>query len=306
MFKDLRIGVRLGLGFGLVVLLLLTVSTISLVRLSELSTNVDLLVKDKFPKTVQVNAVIDQINQIARIIRNTLLVKGDEVQKELDRIPGARKIISENLEKLSATVKSEDGKKLLDKVVDARKVYVADQDRFIEILKTGKHEDAVQFMVDQIRKSQGAYIKALDDLNEHQRLAMVKSGDETIAAASSAKMIILSIAITALLIAVIFALWITRSITRPINEAVHVASELAEGNLTVHIQVDSKDETGQLKAAMQGMISKLSQIIGEVRGSADALSSASQEVSATAQSLSQSSSEQAASVEETTASVEEM
>jgi methyl-accepting chemotaxis protein len=72
------------------------------------------------------------------------------------------------------------------------------------------------------------------------------------------------------------------------------------------IEVKSKDEIGQLMRSMQGMVGKLSHIIGEVRGAADNLSNASAQVSATAQSLSQSSSEQAAGVEETTSSMEQM
>lgn len=112
--------------------------------------------------------------------------------------------------------------------------------------------------------------------------------------------------IVGLILAAIFAFWVTRSITRPLAEAVVVANQLAEGDLTARIKVSSKDETGMLLQAMQGMVGKLSQIITDVRGSANSLSSASEEVSATAQSLSQASSEQAASVEETSASVEQM
>jgi len=74
----------------------------------------------------------------------------------------------------------------------------------------------------------------------------------------------------------------------------------------VKIEGGSKDETGRVLTAMQAMIGKLSQIIGEVRNAADGLASASEEVSATAQAISQTTSQQAASVEETSASIEQM
>ena len=99
---------------------------------------------------------------------------------------------------------------------------------------------------------------------------------------------------------------IRRWVSAPIGAAVVVAERLAEGDLTVKLDADGKDEVGQLMTAMQSMIGKLTQIIGEVRTAADNLSNAAGQVSATAQSLSQSSSEQAASVEETTSSMEEM
>jgi len=113
--------------------------------------------------------------------------------------------------------------------------------------------------------------------------------------------------VAAVLLVIGLAAWIiSRSITTPLNDAVGVANQLAAGDLTARIEVNSKDETGMLLTAMKNMVEKLSQVIGEVRSSADSLSSASEEVSATAQSMSQASSEQAASVEETSASVEQM
>jgi methyl-accepting chemotaxis protein len=91
-----------------------------------------------------------------------------------------------------------------------------------------------------------------------------------------------------------------------INDVVRLMGAVADGDLTVSIDKDYEGAFGQLKDYCNNTIVKLAQVIGEVRGSADALASASEEVSATAQSLSQSSSEQAASVEETSASIEEM
>jgi methyl-accepting chemotaxis protein len=109
---------------------------------------------------------------------------------------------------------------------------------------------------------------------------------------------------SALLLILTFLL--IRSIMKPLLEVRDVTQRIADGDLTVKIDGASKDEIGQILAAQQGLIARLNQIIGEVKGAADNLSNAAGQVSATAQSLSQSSSEQAASVEETTASIEQM
>ena len=145
---------------------------------------------------------------------------------------------------------------------------------------------------------------------------------------------------------VILGGWIlTTVITRPLATAVNVANRLAEGDVDVRVESTSRDEPGQLLQAMdrviqstrqkvdaaatiakgdltvavallsdkdalgsalQGMVAKLSQMIGEVRVGANALSSAASQVSSTSQVLSQGTSEQAASVEETTSSLEQM
>ncbi|MDP3540298.1 MAG: methyl-accepting chemotaxis protein [Azonexus sp.] len=307
MFKNMKIGLRLGLGFGLVATLLVIVATLAYIRLTSISEEIDLLVNDRFPKVTAANSVIDQINVTARALRNAVLVKSPEdVSRELDRVAGARKIAVENFNYLEKTIKSDEGKKAFAKVMEARKVSIADQDAFIVLAKAGKRDEAIEMLVTKIRKTQGDYIKATEDLITMQSELMAKSGKAADQEASSAKQIILILSAIALLLAAAIAWWVTRSITVPVNEAVNAATRLAEGDLTVKLESDSKDEVGMLMSAMQNMIAKLTQIIGEVRTAADNLTNAAGQVSATAQSLSQSSSEQAASVEETTSSMEQM
>ena len=100
-------------------------------------------------------------------------------------------------------------------------------------------------------------------------------------------------------------LWITRSITRPLSEAVGVAQRVAEGDLSVRVTSSSRDETGALLTALGDMVQRLTSTISSVRSSAEQLLSASTQVSSTSQSLSQAASEQAASVEQTSATLEQ-
>lgn len=157
--------------------------------------------------------------------------------------------------------------------------------------------------------SKRAYDAVTEDLqkmvaiNEEGGATASKLGDELYA---NARIAIIAVLIGALVVGLFLALFISRIISRPLNIAAQVASRLAEGDLTAKIEVTSKDETGMVLTAMQNMIGKLSQIIGEVRGTANSLASASEQVSSTAQAMSQATSEQAASVEETSASIEQM
>ena len=306
MFKNLKIGMRLGLGFGLVLVLLAIISATAVLRVGQISTEITDVVNDKFPKTEWANTVVDNVNVIARALRNSLLVKPEEIQAELDRVGVARKAITENIEKLEKSIHSEDGKKALAKMIEARNIFVLDQDKFLELQKAGKRAEAIDLMIIRMRKTQGDYIAAVNDLIEFQSKLMKKTGEEAAQVASQTQTLVVALGLVAFVVAALFAFWVTRSITRPVGEAVAVANSLSDGDLTVKIEVDSTDETGQLKLAMQTMVGKLAHIIAEVRSSAEALSSASEEVSATAQSLSQGASEQAASVEETTASMEQM
>ncbi len=307
MFKNMKIGARLGLGFGVVLFLLLIISALAFLRVGGLNAEIGDMVNDKFPKTVAANNIIEQVNQVARITRNAILQqKTEDAQAELARIPAASKSISESLDKLEKTITTEGGKKALALVQETRKEYVADLNKLREQISAGKREEATANLFGNMRNSQANYLGSIAKLIEFQTGLMNQAGQRASEAAESAKNMIMGLAIGAVLLAIAFAWWVTRSITVPINEAVQAASRLAEGDLTVKLESASKDEVGQLMAALQNMIGKLTQIIGEVRTAADNLTNAAGQVSATAQSLSQSSSEQAASVEETTSSMEQM
>ncbi len=122
--------------------------------------------------------------------------------------------------------------------------------------------------------------------------------------ASIRNIVLISIFCSVLLIGL--STFVIRTLTKPLRRAVEVADQLAGGDLTAVVNVDSTDEIGQLLHSMQRMVERLSQTIGEVLSGVTTLSSASSQVSSTAQSVSRGTSEQAASVEETTSSLEEM
>jgi methyl-accepting chemotaxis protein len=151
-----------------------------------------------------------------------------------------------------------------------------------------------------------ATLNRLVELNVKYGEQSMKDGE---AVSQRANFLMLLAGVFATLLLIAFGLLVIRSILVQLGGEPHyvseVVSEVANGNLAVRIDVKPGDTTSML-AAVQGMISRLTQIIGEVRTAADNLTNAAGQVSATAQSLSQSSSEQAASVEETTSSMEQM
>jgi methyl-accepting chemotaxis protein len=307
MFKNMKIGVRLGLGFALVLVLLAAIAFIGITRLAGLDENVHDIVHDKYPKTVWAGDVKDNINQIARSMRDLLLTNDKaEDQRELGVIQESNKVIKEQMEKLQEAIHIDKGKERLKTVEEARTTYTASEEEFLKLAAENKDAEGREFLFNTLRPEQLSYIKALDDLIAYQDDLMNAAGKDAEEEYSSARTLMITLGIAAALLGALIAFVVARSVTKPISEAVHVADRLSEGDLTVKIEVDSGDETGMLLKAMSAMVAKLSQIIGEVRSAADNLSSASEEVSATAQSLSQATSEQAASVEETSASVEQM
>ncbi|AUX21475.1 methyl-accepting chemotaxis protein [Sorangium cellulosum] len=110
----------------------------------------------------------------------------------------------------------------------------------------------------------------------------------------------------ALVVAVVLAIFFSRMILLPLNQAVSIHQRIAGGDFTGDVTVKSSDEFGQMLGAVKAMSDRLAGLIGEVRSGAVSVSSVSVQLSATAQSLSQGTSEQAASVEETMTSLQQL
>jgi methyl-accepting chemotaxis protein len=120
-----------------------------------------------------------------------------------------------------------------------------------------------------------------------------------------------AIMVTSALVAVIIAslgvTYIVRTlIVRPLNTAVAAANRLAEGDLTVPVEVTGNDEIGQLLGAMKNMHEKLRQVVADVKTVSGHVGSWSQELSSGAAQMSQGATDQASSAEQASASVEEM
>ncbi|WP_224366322.1 methyl-accepting chemotaxis protein [Hyalangium versicolor] len=106
-------------------------------------------------------------------------------------------------------------------------------------------------------------------------------------------------------VALLFSTLLARSIRQPLAQAVQLTRQLASGDLTVTITPRGKDEPGQMMAGMKEMVLRLTDVISEARSATQALTSASEQVSSAALALSQGTSTQAASMEETTSNIQQ-
>lgn len=125
------------------------------------------------------------------------------------------------------------------------------------------------------------------------------------AAAAATKVIVVVLIISMAGLAAV-ALILTRGVTRPVSDAMRVATSMTAGDLTARVEERANDEVGQMLGALDQLASRLRGTIGEVLTGADGLLSAATQLAGSSQGLSRGTSEQAAAVEETTASLEEM
>ncbi|MFP4446107.1 MAG: methyl-accepting chemotaxis protein [Desulfosudaceae bacterium] len=110
----------------------------------------------------------------------------------------------------------------------------------------------------------------------------------------------------AMVVGIVLSFILTKGITGPVIKGVEFAQTIARGDLTATIEVDQKDEIGQLAEALKEMAAKLQSVVAEVQAAADNVASGSEEMSSSSEELSQGSTEQASNLEEVTSSMEQM
>lgn len=305
MFRNLRISMRLGLGFGAMVILLLVLAFASYKSVASMKRATDEATRHAWPEAHRLSEIKSAINQISADCRDVLMSKDPAEQDRLrQKIQSDEQSNAQYLSQLGDIVKSEQSKALLSETRGTLNKFASGLSVCLTA-NQGSSAGAIVAFNTQVRPEEIAVKAELANLDKIAIDHFSQATDQADAAYSAAIETSTLVTLVALLFAVGVGIWITRSITVPLSHAVGVAEQVADGDLSVNVTSDSRDETGMLLAALATMVHRLSATISGVRSAADNLSSASEQVSSTSQSLSQGASEQAASVEETSATLEQ-
>jgi methyl-accepting chemotaxis protein len=304
---NMTISRRLSLGFGLLMLLMVAMAGLGISQLAHLNVQMKDVLHDKYPNTVMAGDIIDQLNLVARSVRNVLLLKDPkQIQSENERIAGAEKAIAQQLLRLDRQLSDAHSRTLLAEVLTAQKNYLVKRDQVLALLASGSKETAIDLLISDVRPVQSAYMGAVDKLIAQQNLLMQAAGDRVEQTYSTAGQLLVGMAVCGLLLAAAIAYAITRSITVPLKRAVTVAKTVAAGDLTSQIDTSGKDETAQLLAALKTMNDNLQRIVCQVRQGTDTIATASTEIANGNLDLSSRTEQQAGSLEETASAMEQL
>jgi methyl-accepting chemotaxis protein len=310
MFSNVKIGVRLIGGFTLVAAISIVVGFVGISNASKINDLADRMYSRELLGLSYIKEANIDLIYIGRARSNYLLATSQEDrQSRLANIKKNTDLLNSNIEKATPLFHTTKAKEILGTYTKAWDEYEKDMQTALNLAANEKLEqrsEALTKAMTNVRDKENQIDDMLTSLSQIKEANAKDASEETTAIYAYGRSIMMAAIAFGVLLGIALGLIISRSVTVPLNKAKDAANRLAEGDLTVKIDSTAKDETGQLLQAMQTMISKLSHVVSEVNGGAQALASASEEVSATAQSLSQAASEQAAGVEETSASIEQM
>jgi methyl-accepting chemotaxis protein len=305
--SNMKVGMRLGLGFGLTVVLMLIASTMSIHRILGLHDAIDLIITNRYPKIVAIGELQNKINDQARFLRNAIIASNPaDVDKWLVKVDEDSNQIKTIFEKLEATITSPKGKELLVAAETKRAAYLEVRSQLIQRIKAGTPEVTTVYLFGDFQKPQLDYFDAVGKLAIFQESLMKEDGEQAAESAKSAITNAIGMTAFAAIFAAVVAFLMTRSVTKPLKEAVQIATNVAAGDLTTPVEVTRTDETGKLLGALKEMQTNLEKMVSNVRSSSQNVAIASTEIAQGNNDLSARTEQQASALEETAASMEEL
>ncbi|MBC2657824.1 methyl-accepting chemotaxis protein [Pseudomonas sp. MSSRFD41] len=308
LLRTMNISRRAGLSFALIALLALGLGGFSLLemqRMNQQSLEVD---QNWQPSIVAANAVALTSTQIRTITLRMLVVReASAVQALLARVEQLEQQLDRQQATYEQLISEPEERAAYERYLNARAAYAKDQHQVLEQVRQG-HKEAAVNIVDggSFLVNADAMLKELlsiIDINTRGGVAAAEKSSQVFQSASAMVVVILLV-VVALTIAL--ALLLTRSIVRPLGQALGVAETIASGDLGQSIAISGKDEPARLLQALQTMQASLRNTLQRIADSSNQLASAAEELHAVTDHSSQTLHQQSNEVEQAATAVNEM
>ncbi len=312
MFSNLKIGTRLALGFGAVLLLLSAVAAMGLSRMALIQGNLSDIADVNNPEAslayVMRGALFREQSAVRDLALESDVAKMQAINAEMLKSRADYDAAEDGLYKMFTTT---DGttQPELDSLARTKEIKTKVRPIVTAIAALGlanKNDEAAALMLLQGKPEMQKWQDALSDLTALEDKLNGQSAAEAAVAYRSAVWLVSGLCAVALIAGVALAVVITRSITRPIQQAVQVATTVASGDLSARIEVKGNDETAQLLRSLSEMNDNLARVVGQVRTSSDSIATGSAQIATGNADLSQRTEEQASNLQQTAASMEQL
>jgi len=309
-FENMKVGTRLGAGFGLVLTLLMAVAGLGLWSMSTIYAKVGEIVDVNVAKTALAQEMSESVHIVSRVTRTVVLLSDvAAIDAELAKVQAARAAYGKASLALDALPSTPAGVAARRPIAQLAEQTRALNDRVIALARANQDAEAVQLLLKEAAPATQRWQDAIDAYIERQKENNAEDVAEAQLAYERARNWMLAISALALVVAMTIAVRISRSLLRQLGGepavAADVASRIAAGDLTVQVDTHADDRHSML-FAMKTMRDALSTIVTEVRGGTEAIATASAQIASGNQDLSMRTEQQAGALEETASSMEEL
>ena len=279
----------------------------SFVQLASASDKADFTEKNRVPQLMAMAELELNVTQVSLQIRHAILSRSpQELQETLDYIGAKRKSMNELKTAFEQRLFSSEGKAHFAQVGPAFDQFWKIGEVNIGLINQGRREEAFAYLVDVTIPERNKLLKILHDGMDIQSKGLsqdIESVEHSVKATSN---MIIGIALVTAIVLVVFSTYVAGVLRRRVQASLDVVEKVRDGDLTVEVRNDVKDEFRPLLSAMADMKNALTQVVTGVRQGADSVATASVQIAQGNSDLSSRTEQQASALEETSASMEQL
>jgi methyl-accepting chemotaxis protein len=306
-FSNMGLAQRLYLLSGLVIAALGGVSIVTWFSLGSTAVETDSLGSMRAPQMERIASVELDVTRVSLQLRHAMLVKSaSDVTGTLNDIADKRKRIDATLAEFEKELFTAAGREAFAKIAPHAKGFWPIADANIALIQAGKKDEAFAMLVEKTIPARNRLLEALSAEKKRQTAVLGDEIDHIEKAVLDTRK---QMAVLALLVALalLSAAWyVARTLRRRVEVACRVADRVRDGDLTVSVQDDARDEISPLLRALGEMQDALTRVVSTVRQNAESVATASSQIAQGNADLSQRTEEQASSLQQTAASMEEL
>jgi len=284
--KDIRIAKRLGIGMGFMVLAMVVLVAAGILSTKMVNSSLEDIVRVDNKKIQYAHSMRDSVRTLLEALTIVITSK-DEAAKSygLQQIKSSRQRYGASMKALEKLEVNTEGKELITKVKEQIASGVQSNNAALELGKAGKQTEAIEVFTVVLTNTSKNFSAACDALITYQEKRIESRYAEAQASYQRTVIFLSCMGIFVVIFAVFMTYLLTRSITVPIRSNIEAAEKLANGDLSLQVTLDRKDEFGDEATAFKTMVDKWQRLISGVKGSAASVASASHQLSASAEQL---------------------
>ena len=284
MLSNMKIGTRLGMGFGLVLLIIAVFVVTNFVSLTNIEKDSRQIKDESFPSALLAEEMAFNTVQVQQFLTDVSATHDPAGYKDAEE---AAKDFLDGATKFEEMFRKENDAKSLQLISDLKKEFAAFYTLGKEMANayvTNGIESGNKLM-EEFDKASKSLATKTRDFKTVQVKESADLTDNMVKSMGAVKIILLSLGLGALFITIFISWIITQSITKPLKEVVAISGKIAQGDLTVSVIAGSKDETGQVLEAIRIMVENLRSIISQVSKTSTQVASAASELHSTAERI---------------------
>jgi methyl-accepting chemotaxis protein len=305
-FQNLSTMTKLMGAFSVVCAVLLVVGVVGISGLGSMDSAMNILANRHMKGIAGILGAETEMLRVGKAVRQAILLSDPSAQRKQGQIVDeAFKQMQADLDECEKTLVSAEAKAKMKTVRDLYPDWAADNQKAYELALAGRSNEAFGLVTSAAEQANKMSDAAAEIRASKLQLAQTASEESTQLYNRLRTAMVLMVGI-GVVFALALGVFISRAIASPLNQAAGVLGDVAQGDFTRQLDVDTKDEIGRLASSLNTAVTSMREALQSVSESASAVTTASSELSSASQSISAGAQEQASSLEETAASLEEM